>query len=117
VAGENILVVPVPGSFEIPTVAQALAAGGRFTAICCLGVVIEGETEHHEYINREVAAGIRQAGQQTGVPVTFGVLTCRSREQAIARAGGDKGNKGTETALAALQLVATLRQLEQDNHL
>ena len=110
VAAENIQIVPVPGAFEIPLVAQQLAASGRFAAICCLGAVIQGDTTHHEYINQQVAAGIREAGQHTGVPVLYGVLTLASE-----RAGGKMGNKGSETALAALELVGTLRSLANGN--
>ena len=115
VAAGNIQVVPVPGAFEIPLVAQQLASSGRFAAICCLGAVIQGDTTHHEYINQQVAAGIREAGQRTGVPVLFGVLTCQTLELALDRAGGRMGNKGSETALAALELVGTLRTLADDS--
>jgi len=115
VAAGNIQVVPVPGAFEIPLVAQQLASSGRFAAVCCLGAVIQGDTTHHEYINQQVAAGIREAGQRTGVPVLFGVLTCQTLQLALDRAGGRMGNKGSETALAALELVGTLRTLADDS--
>lgn len=101
----------VPGSFEIPLIADKLARGGRFAAVCCLGAVIQGETTHHEYINHQVAAGLMRAGQETGVPVLFGILTCQSLELALDRAGGKVGNKGSECALAALEMVSLLRQL------
>ncbi len=113
VADESILVVPVPGSFEIPVVASQLARSGDYDAVVCLGAVIQGETTHHEYINHQVAEGIRTATQQTGVPVAFGVLTCQNLELALDRAGGKMGNKGHEAALAALETLATLRAINE----
>jgi 6,7-dimethyl-8-ribityllumazine synthase len=109
---DNVTVVWVPGSFEIPVVAGKLARSGRYAAVCCLGAVIQGETTHHEYINHQVARGILEA-QATGVPVLFGVLTCQSMQQALDRAGGKAGNKGCEAALAALEMVSVLRQLDE----
>ena len=114
VPDERISVVWVPGSFEIPLVAERLAKSGKFVAICCLGAVIQGETTHHEYINQQVAEGIRQAGQSTGVPVLFGVLTCQTLEQAMDRAGGKVGNKGSEAALAAIKMVNVLKALSDE---
>lgn len=108
---DKIDVVHVPGSFEIPLVAQKLAAGGKYTAVICLGAVIQGSTTHHEYINSQVAAGIMAASRETGVPVTFGVITCESMEQALDRAGGKVGNKGTEATLAAIELVNLLSKI------
>jgi len=108
---DAVTVVYVPGSFEIPLVAERLARSGRYAAVCCLGAVIQGETTHHEYINHQVAAGIMQVARETGVPVTFGVLTCSSMEQALDRAGGKAGNKGSEAALAAIETVNVLRQI------
>jgi 6,7-dimethyl-8-ribityllumazine synthase len=113
VADECITVAWVPGSFEIPLVAHRLARSGRFTAVCCLGAVIQGETTHHEYINQQVAAGIMRAGQETGVAVTFGVLTCETLEQALERAGGKAGNKGSEAALAAIETANLLKKLAE----
>lgn len=107
----NITVVHVPGSFEIPLVARRLVRTGQFAAVICLGAVIQGETSHHEYINHQMAAGIMQAGLESGVPVAFGVLTCPTMEHALDRAGGKAGNKGVEAALAAIELVNVLRQL------
>lgn len=106
-----ITVVHVPGSFEIPIVAARLAKSRNYEAVICLGAVIQGETTHHEYINQQVAAGIMQVARETGVPVTFGVLTCQTTEQALSRAGGKVGNKGAEAALAALETVSLLKQL------
>lgn len=108
---DRITVVYVPGSFELPLVAQRLAHGGQFQAVICLGAVIQGETTHHEYINHQTAAGLLQAGLASQVPVTFGVLTCQTLEQALDRAGGKAGNKGVEAALAALESVDVLRRL------
>lgn len=115
VADERITVVSVPGSFEIPLTAQALARSGKFAAVCCLGTVIEGETSHNQYINQQVAAGIMRVSLETGVPVTFGVLTCQTLEQAMNRAGGKVGNKGAEAALAAIEMVSTLKKVAGAN--
>jgi 6,7-dimethyl-8-ribityllumazine synthase len=112
VADQKIVVVPVPGSFEIPLVANRLAQSGNIDAVVCLGAVIQGETTHHEYINHQVALGISNAAVQSGVPVAFGVLTCQNLELALDRAGGRMGNKGHEAALAALESLATLRAID-----
>ena len=101
----------VPGSFEIPVVASRLAASGKYSAVICLGAVIQGSTTHHEYINSQVASGIMNASLQTGIPVTFGVITCESMEQALDRAGGKVGNKGTEAAMAAIETARLLQQV------
>jgi 6,7-dimethyl-8-ribityllumazine synthase len=111
---ENITVVHVPGSFEIPLIADRLAKSGKFAAVICLGAVIQGQTTHHDYINHQVAAGLREASQQSGIPVTFGVLTCQTMEQAIDRAGGKIGNKGNEAALAAIEIISTLKKLAEE---
>lgn len=108
---DRLTVAWVPGSFEIPLAAQRLARSGRFDAICCLGAVIQGETNHHEYINQQMAAGILRASLECDLPITFGVLTCQSLEQALDRAGGKAGNKGAEAALAAIEMVNLLRTL------
>ena len=125
VAGEQIDVVWVPGAFEIPTVAGRLASGGRHVAVLCLGAVIRGETTHDQHINRAVSIVLAEIGARTGVPVLFGVLTCNTLEQAIARSGGEHsskgkdrpdshtGNKGAECAEAALEMVNLMRQLPQ----
>lgn len=112
VADERITVVWVPGSFEIPLVAAQLASSGDYAAVCCLGAVIQGETTHDQYINQQVAAGIMQAGRESGIPVTFGVLTCQTMEQALDRAGGKAGNKGREVALAAIEMANLLAKLK-----
>ncbi|MBI1348434.1 6,7-dimethyl-8-ribityllumazine synthase [bacterium] len=110
-AESGITVVHVPGSFELPLIAQRLAHGGKFHAVICLGAVIQGETTHHEYINHQMAGGILQASLTSGVPVSFGVLTCQSMDQALDRAGGKAGNKGVEATLAAIEMVNVLREL------
>ncbi|MEX0702580.1 MAG: 6,7-dimethyl-8-ribityllumazine synthase [Planctomycetales bacterium] len=112
VGDDRVTVAHVPGAFEIPLVADRLAQSGRFAAVLCLGAVIKGETPHDEYINQQVAAGIAQAARASGIPVMFGVLTCLTLEQALDRAGGKVGNKGAETALAALEMVDLLRKLD-----
>lgn len=118
VTEESVTVAWVPGAFELPVVADRLAASGEFAAVIALGAVVQGETEHHDYINHAVAQALMDIGQKTGVPVLFGVLTCRTMEQALARAGGQVGNKGSEAALAALELVHVLGQLPRlgENH-
>lgn len=108
---KNLTVVWVPGSFELPIVAEKLASSRKYSAVIALGAVIQGSTTHHEYINHATAQGLMQAGQRSGVPVLFGVLTCQNMEQALDRAGGKVGNKGTEAALAAIELVDVLRQI------
>ena len=106
---DAIVVVPVPGAYEIPQAARAAAASGRFDAIVCLGCVIRGETPHFEYLASAVAHGITAAAQVTGVPMTFGVLTTNSVEEAVERAGRGPANKGWEAAMAAVQLAAVVR--------
>ena len=105
VATEQIDVAWVPGAFEIPVVAQRLAASGRYDAVICLGAVIRGSTSHYDYVCAEVSKGVAQGGLQTGVPVLFGVLTTDNIEQAIERAGTKAGNKGYDCALSAIEMV------------
>lgn len=101
----------VPGSLEIPLVAQRLAASGKYVAVICLGVVLKGETDHYDYVAGGAAQGVAQAALTTGLPVIFGILTCDTLEQAINRAGAKAGNKGFEAALTAIEMVNLLRQL------
>lgn len=110
-SADQVDVVSVPGSFEIPLTALSLAKSGRYVAVICVGAVIQGNTSHHEYINSQVAAGIMSASQVTGIPITFGVITCESMEQALDRAGGKVGNKGTEATLAAIEMVNLLKKI------
>jgi 6,7-dimethyl-8-ribityllumazine synthase len=99
----------VPGAFEIPLLAQRLAASGRYDAVICLGAVIRGATPHFDYVAAEVAKGVGQVGLATGLPVLFGVLTTDTIEQAIERAGSKAGNKGADAAMAAIEMVSLLK--------
>lgn len=109
---DRITVVRVPGSFEIPLPAKRLADSGQFAAVVCLGAVIQGETSHHEYINHPMASAIMQSSLSSGVPVTFGVLTCQSMDQALDRAGGKAGNKGVEASVAAIEMINLLATMK-----
>ena len=102
----DIEIVRVPGAWEIPSAARSLAETGRFAAIITLGVLLRGETAHYEAIYNEVARGIGQSQQETGVPHAFGVLTCETLEQALDRAGLKAGNKGFEAAIAAIEMAS-----------
>jgi 6,7-dimethyl-8-ribityllumazine synthase len=113
VAADAVDVVRVPGSFEIPLVAQRLAKSGKYAAVICLGAVIKGDTDHYDYVAGAAANGVAQAALASGVPVIFGVLTCDTLEQAINRAGAKAGNKGFEAALTAIEMVNLLRQLPE----
>jgi 6,7-dimethyl-8-ribityllumazine synthase len=113
VRDERITVAWVPGSFEIPIVADRLARSGEYAAVCCLGAVVQGETSHHEYINHQVSRAIMETAVASGVPVLFGVLTCQTMELALERGGGKSGNKGSECALSAIEMVNLLRKLPQ----
>lgn len=103
---EDIYIVRVPGSFEIPSAAHTLAQTGRVEAIICLGCLLRGETSNYEHICEEVTRGVGQSAQETGVPHAWGVLTCDNLEQAIDRAGLKSGNKGFEAALAAVEMAS-----------
>ena len=111
VARERIDVLPVPGGFELPLGAMALAKTRRYSCIVALGCIIRGDTPHFEYIAAEAASGLQLASLETGVPVAFGVLTCDSRRQAEERAGGEQGNKGAEAARSALEMADALSRL------
>lgn len=111
VSPDNIDVLRVPGAFELPVVAAHLAHSGTCDAVVCLGAVIQGETPHFDYVAGPVAHQLASIAVDTGVPVTFGVLTCDSMEQALERAGGKVGNKGEEAALAAVETASVLRSL------
>lgn len=107
----NITAVWVPGAFEIPTVAQRMAASGKYDAVICVGAVIRGETSHYDYVCNEVSKGIAQVSMTTGVPTLFGIVTTENIEQAIARAGAHAGNKGYDCALSAIEMVNVLGQI------
>lgn len=111
VAAEAIELMPVPGAFELPLAAMALAKSRRYSCVLALGCVIRGETPHFDFVAAEAASGVQLAGLETGVPVSFGVLTCDTHAQAEARAGGPQGNKGSEAARSALEMVESLGQL------
>ena len=108
VATEDIVVARVPGAYEIPLVAQKMARSGRHEAIICLGAVIRGATPHFDYVAGEVAKGTAQVMLDAGIPVLFGVLTTETIEQAIERAGTKAGNKGSDVAIAALEMINLL---------
>jgi 6,7-dimethyl-8-ribityllumazine synthase len=103
----------VPGAFEIPQAARTLAASGRYDAVVALGVIIRGGTPHFDYVCRAVTDGVREVVRDHGVPVAFGVLTTDDVAQALARAGGDRGNKGAEAALAAIEMAHLARSLRR----
>jgi 6,7-dimethyl-8-ribityllumazine synthase len=100
-----------PGAFELPLVAKTMAASGEFDAVICLGAVIRGATGHYEMVAGQCAAGIQAAQLETGVPIIFGVLTTDTIEQAVERAGTKLGNKGSEAAVAAIEMADLVRQL------
>jgi 6,7-dimethyl-8-ribityllumazine synthase len=100
-----IEVFEVPGAFELPLAASYAAATGRFDGIACLGAVIRGETDHYEFVCTEAARGVMQVQLQTGVPCAFGVLTCATMEQALARAGGDRRDQGRNAAEAVMRMA------------
>lgn len=108
---DAIEVVKVPGSFEIPQVAKKLASTGKYDAIICLGALIRGSTPHFDYLSAEVTKGIAQCALESGVPITFGVLTTDTIEQAIERAGTKSGNKGFDCALSAIELARVMKEI------
>ena len=113
VADDGVDIIWVPGSYEIPLVAQRLASSRKYASVICLGAIIRGDTDHYDYVAGEAAKGVAQAALATGVPVIFGILTCDTLEQAINRAGAKAGNKGFEAALTAIEMVNLLRQLPE----
>jgi 6,7-dimethyl-8-ribityllumazine synthase len=112
---ESITLVRVPGAFELPSAARLAAETGQFDAIVCLGCLIRGATPHFEYIASAVAHGLTAASGETGVPITFGVLTTNSVEEALERAGSGPDNKGWEAAAAALEMAAVAAHLAARN--
>ena len=118
---DQIVVIQVPGAFEVPFAARQAAETGRFDALVCLGCIIRGETPHFDYLASAVAHGISTVSQATGVPISFGVLTTNTYDEAVERAGAGSDNKGWEAAMAAVQLVNVVRGLirndpEHRNH-
>jgi 6,7-dimethyl-8-ribityllumazine synthase len=112
---QDIIVHRVPGSFEIPQVARWIAAQESFDAIVCLGALIRGKTMHFQLISEECARGIQQVAAEFSIPVTFGVITAETNEQAVERAGEKSENKGWEAALAAIEMANLYRKLQLDD--
>ena len=108
---EQVILVKVPGAFEIPLAAKKLAASGNYDAVICLGAVIRGATPHFDYVAAEVSKGIANVALESNTPVTFGVLTTDNLEQAIERAGSKSGNKGAEAAMAAIEMANLYKEL------
>jgi 6,7-dimethyl-8-ribityllumazine synthase len=112
-AMDDVDVIKVPGSWELPVVVRELSKQHRHDAIICLGAVIRGETPHFDYVAGEAVKGIGHVAAESGVPVAFGVLTCNTLEQAIDRAGAKSGNKGFDAAMAAIEMANLMRHLRQ----
>ena len=109
---ENITLVKVPGAFEIPVAAKKMAMSRKYDAVICLGSVIRGSTSHYDYVCNEVSKGIALVSLDSGIPVMSGVLTTENIEQAIERSGSKAGNKGTECALGAIEMINVLKNLD-----
>jgi 6,7-dimethyl-8-ribityllumazine synthase len=109
----DITVVHVPGAFELPQASRWLADSGRHDAVVALGAVVRGETDHYEYVCRAATDGVLRAGLDSDVPIGFGVLTCADWDQALARTGGPRGNKGADATLAALEMAVLRRVLSK----
>ena len=112
---ENIYEVRVPGAFELPMAAAQLLRQSRVDAVVCLGALVRGETPHFDVLAHATANAIQAVARSSGGPVTFGVVTCDSSEQAVERAGGEVGNKGTEAAIAAMEMIALYARLEGES--
>ena len=110
---ENIQVAWVSGAFEIPLIASKMAESGKYDAVICLGAVIRGSTSHYDYVCNEVSKGIASVSLKSGIPVMFGVLTTENIEQAIERAGSKAGNKGSECAEGAIEMVNLIREIQK----
>jgi len=108
---ENIEIVKVPGSFEIPLTAKKLAKSGKYDAVICLGAVIRGSTPHFDYVANEVTKGIAQVSLETEVPIGYGILTTDTIEQAVERAGTKMGNKGFDAAMVAIEMANVLKSI------
>lgn len=108
---DNITVIRVPGAFEIPVIAQKCASSNKYSAVIALGAVIKGATPHFDYVSNEVAKGVAQVSLNTGVPVSFGILTTDNIEQAIERAGTKAGNKGSDAARTAIEMANLIKEI------
>jgi len=115
ISESNLKVFHCPGAFEIPQIANVLAAQKKWDAIICLGAVVRGETPHFEYISAETARGIQDVALRYFIPVVFGVLTTDNEEQALARVGGTQGHKGWDAALTALEMISIFRKLKSQS--
>ncbi len=115
VASDQVDLAWVPGAFELPLVAERLAASGRYAAVVAIGAVVRGATPHFDHVAGQAAAGLAAVTRSTGVPVAFGVLTCDTMEQALDRAGGKAGNKGAEAALCALEMAGLLEAIDKQD--
>jgi len=113
---QNIQIFRVPGSFELPQAARKVAETRQFDALICIGAVVRGETLHFELISQECARGIQQASAHTGIPMSFGVITANTREQALERSAADESNKGGEAAMAAIEMANLYKKIEQMKH-
>ena len=114
VGDDDISIAWVPGSFELPVVAKALAESGKYDAIICLGAVIRGETDHYNMVANQSASGIASVGRETGVPTIFGVLTTENMDQAINRSGGKSGNLGSNSAVAAVETALLIKSIKSN---
>ena len=111
---DDISIAWVPGSFELPVVAKALAESGKYDAIICLGAVIRGETDHYNMVANQSASGIASVGRETGVPTIFGVLTTENMDQAINRSGGKSGNLGSNSAVSAVETALLIKSIKSN---
>jgi 6,7-dimethyl-8-ribityllumazine synthase len=110
---DRVEVIWAPGCWEIPLAAQALARTGRVNAAACLGAILKGETPHAEHLAAAVSAGLSRVSLDTGLPIAWGILTCDNLDQALARAGAKMGNKGSEAAMAALEMISLLERISR----
>ena len=110
---DNVTVLHVPGAFELPLAAKTLAASGKYDAVVCLGAVIRGETSHYDYVCANASSGIASASLETGIPVSFGLLTTDTIEQAIERSGTKAGNQGRDATVCAIEMARLLKQLSE----
>ena len=113
VGAASIHTYEVPGAFELPLAARWCAESGRFAGVACLGTVIRGQTDHYDHVCREAARGIQEVGLTTGVPCSFGVITCDTMDQALARSGGDRRDQGRDSARAAIRMFLVRDSLSQ----
>ncbi len=111
VSDNDMSVAWVPGAFEVPIIAKRMATSGKYDAVICVGVVIRGATSHYDYVCNEVSKGIAAVSLETGIPVLFGILTTDTIEQAIERAGTKAGNKGTDCAMSALEMINLIKNI------